>query len=72
MSGLEVLGGLEAPVFQIAAFSYQTAEDMAAVFAGRAPGNLYTRLSNPPLKGFVIDGGVFSEVPVTISPDESI
>lgn len=47
MSTPDVLGGLEAPVFQTAAFNYQTAEDMASVFAGRAPGHLYTRLSNP-------------------------
>lgn len=41
------LGRMEAPVFQTAAFSYDTAEAMAQTFAGRAPGHLYTRLSNP-------------------------
>lgn len=41
------------------------------------PGVIYTILSllepgSPRLKGFVIDEGVVSEVPVTISPDESL
>lgn len=41
------------------------------------PGVIYTILSlaepgTPRLKGFVIDEGVVSEIPVTISPDEPI
>ena len=43
----ETLGEIEAPIFQTAAFSYASAEEMADVFAGRAPGHVYTRLSNP-------------------------
>ncbi len=43
----DLLGTIEAPVFQTAAFSYASAEAMAEVFGGRAPGHLYTRLSNP-------------------------
>jgi O-acetylhomoserine (thiol)-lyase len=43
----DLLGTIEAPVFQTAAFTYASAEDMADVFAGRAPGHLYTRLGNP-------------------------
>jgi len=43
----EALGEIEAPIFQTAAFSYATAEEMADVFAGRALGHVYTRLSNP-------------------------
>ncbi len=42
-----LLSGIEAPVFQTAAFAYSTADEMAEVFAGRAPGHLYSRLSNP-------------------------
>jgi O-acetylhomoserine (thiol)-lyase len=43
----EPLGEVEAPIFQTAAFGYATAEEMADVFAGRLPGHVYTRLSNP-------------------------
>jgi O-acetylhomoserine (thiol)-lyase len=43
----EVLGDIEAPIFQTAAFGYASAEEMAEVFAGRAAGHVYTRLSNP-------------------------
>jgi O-acetylhomoserine (thiol)-lyase len=42
-----ILGEVEAPIFQTAAFGYASAEEMADVFAGRAPGHVYTRLSNP-------------------------
>ena len=41
------LGEIEAPIFQTAAFGFASAEEMAKVFAGRAPGHVYTRLSNP-------------------------
>jgi len=44
---LDALGEIEAPIFQTAAFGYASAEEMADVFAGRAPGHVYTRLSNP-------------------------
>ena len=47
MSLPEFLGEVEAPIFQTAAFGYASAEEMADVFAGRAPGHVYTRLSNP-------------------------
>ena len=43
----EALGEIEAPIFQTAAFDYASAEEMADVFAGRTPGHVYTRLSNP-------------------------
>lgn len=43
----ETLGEIEAPIFQTAAFGFASAEEMAEVFAGRAPGHVYTRLSNP-------------------------
>jgi O-acetylhomoserine (thiol)-lyase len=47
VSSAEALGEIEAPIFQTAAFGYASAEEMADVFAGRAPGHVYTRLSNP-------------------------
>ncbi|HJX62958.1 MAG TPA: hypothetical protein VJ860_03295 [Polyangia bacterium] len=43
----DLLGTIEAPVFQTAAFAYASAADMADVFAGRAPRHLYTRFNNP-------------------------
>jgi O-acetylhomoserine (thiol)-lyase len=43
----EGLGEIDAPIFQTAAFGFASAEEMADVFAGRAPGHVYTRLSNP-------------------------
>jgi O-acetylhomoserine (thiol)-lyase len=35
------------PIHQTATFAYPTAQDMANVFRGRAPGHVYTRISNP-------------------------
>lgn len=35
------------PVYQTAAYGYPTAEDLADVFAGRAMGDVYSRISNP-------------------------
>jgi len=35
------------PVFQSTAYAYETAEELEAVFAGRAPGFIYTRIANP-------------------------
>lgn len=43
----DTLGTVTAPVVQTAAFVYASAGEMADVFAGRAPGHVYTRLSNP-------------------------
>ncbi len=34
-------------IHQTATFAYSTAEEMADVFRGRAPGHVYTRISNP-------------------------
>jgi O-acetylhomoserine/O-acetylserine sulfhydrylase-like pyridoxal-dependent enzyme len=38
-------GGI--PVFESATFAHSSAEGMAEVFEGRAPGHVYTRNSNP-------------------------
>ena len=40
------------PISQVSAFSYETAEQLEKVFAGRAPGFAYTRISNPTVDAF--------------------
>ena len=42
-------GATAAPIFQSTSFAYETAEAMEAVFAGRAPGFVYSRINNPAL-----------------------
>lgn len=42
-----VTGASVAPIYQSTAFAYATAEDLADVFAGRAAGDVYSRISNP-------------------------
>ncbi len=42
-----VTGATAVPVYQTAAYAYGTAEELADVFAGRAPGDVYSRISNP-------------------------
>ena len=42
-------GATTQPIYQTSAFYQETAEDMAQVFAGRKPGFVYTRVSNPTL-----------------------
>ena len=56
-------GAFPYPVFQSAAFAHASAEEMAAVFAGRAPGFLYSRISNPTTLALesrlaAMDGGI--------------
>ena len=43
----QMLGDSGTAIHQTSAFGYDDAESMADVFAGRAPGHVYTRLSNP-------------------------
>ena len=45
----QATGATTQPIFQTSAFYQETAEDMAQVFAGRKPGFVYTRVSNPTL-----------------------
>ena len=45
----QATGATTQPIFQTSAFYQETAEDMARVFAGRKPGFVYTRVSNPTL-----------------------
>ena len=45
----QATGATTQPIYQTSAFYQETAEDMAQVFAGRKPGFVYTRVSNPTL-----------------------
>jgi O-acetylhomoserine (thiol)-lyase len=40
-------GATAVPIFQTTAFEYKTAKELSDVFAGRAPGYIYTRIANP-------------------------
>lgn len=40
------------PISQVSAFSYENAEELQKVFAGRAPGFAYTRIANPTVDAF--------------------
>jgi O-acetylhomoserine (thiol)-lyase len=40
------------PVYQSTAFAYESAEQIESVFAGRAPGFVYSRIGNPTLDRF--------------------
>ncbi|HVI40231.1 MAG TPA: GTP-binding protein, partial [Anaerovoracaceae bacterium] len=51
------------PIYQASAFSHESAEKLEKVFAGKAPGFAYTRISNPTTSAFEkriaqIEGGV--------------
>ncbi|WP_152656940.1 methionine gamma-lyase [Oceanobacillus sp. CFH 90083] len=43
----ELLGSLTPPIFQTTTFTFETAEQGAARFAGEEEGHVYTRISNP-------------------------
>lgn len=56
-------GSTSGPIFQSTSFAYETAEEMESVFAGRAPGFVYSRINNPSLSQFekrmtVLEDGV--------------
>jgi O-acetylhomoserine (thiol)-lyase len=40
-------GASTTPIFQTVSYAYKTAQDLADVFDGRAPGYVYTRIANP-------------------------
>jgi len=46
-SGDPVSGATVAPICQSVSYAYKTAQQLADVFAGRAPGYIYSRISNP-------------------------
>jgi O-acetylhomoserine (thiol)-lyase len=55
-------GATTPPIYQTAAFAYPTADELEATFAGRAPGHIYTRISNPTVSAFeermtLLEGG---------------
>jgi len=61
----EKTGATAIPVFQSSAFAYESAEQLEAVFAGRAPGYVYSRINNPTLDHFerrmtALEGGLAS------------
>ena len=50
-------------VYQTSAFAHESAEQLENVFAGKAPGFAYTRISNPTVMAFerriaALEGGV--------------
>lgn len=56
-------GSTTQPIYQTSAYYQPTAEEMAKVFNGRAPGFVYTRVGNPTLSGFerriaALEGGI--------------
>ena len=56
-------GATTQPLYQTSAFYQPTAEKMAAVFAGKKPGFVYTRVNNPTVASFerrinALEGGV--------------
>lgn len=40
-------GATVVPIYQSAAFCRETAQELADIFSGRAPGDVYSRISNP-------------------------
>jgi O-acetylhomoserine (thiol)-lyase len=47
VSGDPATGASSVAIYQSAAFAYGTAGELSDVFAGRAPGHIYSRISNP-------------------------
>lgn len=58
-------GGTVPPIALSSSFAYGTAEGLEAVFAGREPGYVYSRIANPTVAGFerrvaALEGGIGS------------
>ena len=56
-------GATLTPIYQSSAFEQSTAEQLAKVFANKAPGFSYTRISNPTVDAFekrmtLLEGGI--------------
>lgn len=56
-------GSTATPIHQTTAYAYDSAEEIAGVFAGRAPGYVYSRLGNPTSMAFEqrlaeLEGGI--------------
>jgi len=43
----EETGASTPPIYQTVSYAYKTAKELADIFAGRAPGYIYTRIANP-------------------------
>jgi O-acetylhomoserine (thiol)-lyase len=43
----DATGATAAPIYQTVSYAYATAQELADVFAGKAPGYIYTRVANP-------------------------
>ena len=59
----EKYGATLTPIYQSSAFYQQTADDLAGIFANKAPGYCYTRVANPTISVFEnrinkLEGGV--------------
>jgi O-acetylhomoserine (thiol)-lyase len=48
----EATGATSLPIVQSTAFAYRSAEEIEAVFAGRQPGFVYSRIANPTVSAF--------------------
>lgn len=46
-SGDSYTGATAVPIYQTVSYAYKTAAELADVFAGKAPGYIYTRMANP-------------------------
>jgi len=58
----DAFGSTVPPVYQVSAFAHESAEKLEKVFANKAPGFAYTRISNPTVSAFekriaVLEGG---------------
>ena len=48
----DAIGATATPIVQSTAFAYESAEAIEAVFAGRKPGFIYSRIANPTVSAF--------------------
>jgi O-acetylhomoserine (thiol)-lyase len=46
-AGDSISGATAVPIFQTVSYAYKTAQQLADVFGGKAPGYIYTRIANP-------------------------
>jgi len=46
-NGDSVSGATAVPIYQTVSYAYKTAQELADVFQGKAPGYIYTRIANP-------------------------
>jgi O-acetylhomoserine (thiol)-lyase len=51
-NGEESTGSTLTPIYQVSAFSHESAEQLEKVFNNKAPGFAYTRISNPTIDSF--------------------